>query len=163
MNQDNEPNARIVEAAKNGLRVEPATQPGAEIFPCPFCGEANYLRIIQNDEDTFTIDVFTRVSTNVGGIYSVVCRNCGARGPEVVEPKSHPQVFDKWNTRQPDAAQGMLPKLVSGTSWEAKTSREHLHAMAVFNRWCAGMEATDTPINPETYSLELLNRNNNNL
>jgi Lar family restriction alleviation protein len=65
--------------------------------PCPFCGEHFYLRHMMQDGGR-TIDLLTNVATSVDRIYSMVCRNCGARGPETTHADKAVAVV-RWNDR----------------------------------------------------------------
>lgn len=85
-----------------------------KLKPCPFCGQPRYLQLIQN-EGGYTKDVVSDIRTKVDGLFSIGCRSCGARGPEVEVFQEDASTF--WNDRPVyDALLSSVRKLVGACS-----------------------------------------------
>lgn len=81
---------------KTATRAKPAAT--TKLAPCPFCGGTNYLHICEQ-VDGYSHSFSTDVSTACGETFSVVCRNCGARGPEVTNRETAvTAATTSWNT-----------------------------------------------------------------
>ena len=64
--------------------------------PCPFCGETQHLRLCRN-KGGHSLDIELDTYQAVDGTLSVICKNCGCRGPEV--STVYEAAWDAWNKR----------------------------------------------------------------